>query len=187
MLRVSLSVFFLSIVAACSALSDEFPLEVALTGQAGSYDVKRWKQDWAGCKFEDGIAEGHASLIQDMGRNWLRITCAPNQIGPEKGGIGWRWPFEGNKQIELSYIVRFDKEFEFVKGGKLPGLCGGPESVTGGRPANGKNGFSARIMWRRDGRGEAYLYHMDQPDKYGESLPFPDNFRFPSVSRFRSY
>lgn len=34
-------------------------------------------------------------------------------------------------------------------------------------------------MWRADGRGEAYVYHMHQPDKYGESLPFPEEFRFP--------
>ena len=66
-----------------------------------------------------------------------------------------------------------------VKGGKLPGLCGGPRSVTGGRPANGKNGFSARLMWRADGRGEAYVYHMNQPKKYGQSFPFPATFRFP--------
>ena len=35
-------------------------------------------------------------------------------------------------------------------------------------------------LWRRDGRGEAYVYHMDQPDKYGHSFPFPDDFRFPA-------
>ena len=74
--------------------------------------------------------------------------------------------------------MTFSKDFEWVKGGKLPGLCGGPESVTGGNPANGKNGFSARLMWRADGRGEAYVYHMNQPKKYGESFPFPSDFRF---------
>jgi len=74
--------------------------------------------------------------------------------------------------------VRFSPDFEWVKGGKLPGLSGGPKNVTGGRPANGRNGFSCRLMWREDGHGEAYVYHMNQEGNYGESIPFPDDFRF---------
>ena len=35
-------------------------------------------------------------------------------------------------------------------------------------------------MWRRDGRGEAYVYHKNQPERYGESFPFPADFRFPT-------
>lgn len=34
-------------------------------------------------------------------------------------------------------------------------------------------------MWRAGGRGEVYLYHVDQPDKFGESIPFPDDLRLP--------
>ena len=163
---------------------DSYPLNIQLSGPAGLYDVARWKRDWPGCKFEDGIAEGRASIIESSDSKWLRITCQANQIGPEKGGIGWRKPIPSTSRLELAYRVMFSNDFEFVKGGKLPGLCGGPESVTGGNPANGKNGFSARFMWRADGRGEAYLYHVDQPSKYGESLRFPDDFRFPRGKPF---
>ncbi|MDZ4852296.1 MAG: hypothetical protein SGI77_23660 [Pirellulaceae bacterium] len=162
-----------------SCRAAEFPFDIAISGEGGSYDVKRWKVDWPGCNFEDGVAEGHASVVHHSNRNWLRVKCSPNQIGPEKGGVGWRWPLEGRERIELSYTLQFADDFEFVKGGKLPGLSGGPKSVTGGNPADGKNGFSARIMWRKEGRGEAYVYHMDQPDKYGQSFSFPDDFRFP--------
>ncbi len=163
---------------------DSYPLEIPLSGAAGLYDVTRWKQDWPGCKFEDGISEGRVSVIQLSQRNWLRVTCKAKSIGPEKGGIGWRKPIPPTDRVELAYWVNFSKDFEFVKGGKLPGLCGGPESVTGGNPADGSNGFSARFMWRADGRGEAYLYHLDQPDRYGESLPFPDDFQFPKGQPF---
>jgi hypothetical protein len=78
--------------------------------------------------------------------------------------------------------VRFSKDFDWVKGGKLPGLCGGPENVSGGRPATGTNGFSARLMWRKDGRGEAYVYHVNanQRGDYGDSFSFPESFRFPT-------
>lgn len=56
----------------------------------------------------------------------------------------------------VSYEVAMDGNFSFVKGGKLPGLRGGPEpsGCTGGNAANGTNCFSSRIMWRKNGLGE---------------------------------
>lgn len=60
-------------------------------------------------------------------------------------------------QMYLRYCVRFPKGFDFVKGGKLPGLYGG--TVTGGQHIpDGANGFSTRLMWRASGAGEVYAY-----------------------------
>lgn len=156
----------------------DFSFRLAISEPSGPYTREHWKQDWPGCKFEDGVAEGHVAVHQLEGKRWLRVNCEPGQIGPEKGGAGWRWPFPGQEKAQLQYTVRFDPQFDFVKGGKLPGLSGGPLSVTGGRPADGHNGFSARIMWRRDGRGEAYVYHLDQKGDFGDSIEFPSDFRF---------
>ncbi|KAI9265550.1 hypothetical protein EDC94DRAFT_605249 [Helicostylum pulchrum] len=60
----------------------------------------------------------------------------------------------------LSYDIAFDASFDWVKGGKLPGLYGGPlgEGCSGGEKANGNNCFSVRLMWRKNGAGEAYAY-----------------------------
>lgn len=160
-------------------------VRVALSGEPGAYGLNLWRQDWPGCPFEGGIREGHVQRIDDATGKWLRVNYAPGGIGPEKGGAGWRLPFGRREAAELRYTLRFSEGFEFVKGGKLPGLCGGPENVSGGRPADGHNGFSARLMWRRDGRGEAYVYHMDQPERYGHSFPFPDEFRFPTGQAVR--
>lgn len=172
---------------ACAVLAASFlPVRaqeakvVKLSGTPGPYTVERWRHDWPGCGWEDGVKEGHASLVQRDGQNWLRIDYAVGQIGPEKCGVGWRWPIGKHESAELRYTVRFSKDFDWVKGGKLPGLCGGPDNVSGGRPATGTNGFSARLMWRKDGRGEAYVYHKNQPERYGESFPFPADFRFPT-------
>ena len=156
----------------------ELPISVMLSGKDGAYSEEHWKQDWPGCEFEDGIKEGHVSLKERDGSKWLRVNYAIGGIGPEKGGAGWRWPIGSHEAAELSYTVRFNEDFDFVKGGKLPGFCGGPENVSGGRPSNGTNGFSARLMWRADGRGEAYIYHKNQPEKYGQSYAFPEDFRF---------
>lgn len=57
----------------------------------------------------------------------------------------------------LSYKVRFPADFDFVKGGKLPGLYGG-EAPSGGESVDGENGFSMRLMWRKEGAGELYPY-----------------------------
>ncbi|QDV51146.1 polysaccharide lyase [Gimesia fumaroli] len=144
----------------------------------GVYTVKKWKRDWPDCQYEDGVREGHLSVVKTKNGAAYRVDYAVGEIGPEKGGIGWRSPIQPADTVELAYQVTFSKNFDWVKGGKLPGLCGGPESVTGGNRANGTNGFSARLMWRADGRGEAYVYHMHQPEKYGERFPFPSDFRF---------
>ncbi|TDU81506.1 hypothetical protein EI77_00816 [Prosthecobacter fusiformis] len=173
------SLFALHLLTVAAAFGAELPLTVSLSGEPGVYSKAQWKKDWPGCGFEGGIEPGRVTLVNAGKDSALRVNFAPGQIGPEKGGAGWRWPVGRHEGAELSYTLRFGPNFEFVKGGKLPGLCGGPENVSGGRPSDGKNGFSARLMWRREGRGEAYIYHKNQPDKYGHSFPFPEDFRFP--------
>jgi hypothetical protein len=59
--------------------------------------------------------------------------------------------------LHLRYYVCFADDFPFVKGGKLPGLFGG-EARAGGQIPDGTNGFSTRLMWRRNGDGEVYAY-----------------------------
>ena len=70
--------------------------------------------------------------------------------------------------LRLSYYLRFSKNFDFVKGGKLPGLFGGTE-ISGGKIPDGTNGFSTRFMWRRNGDGEVYAY-LPTNKKYGTSI-----------------
>ena len=68
----------------------------------------------------------------------------------------------------LRYYVRFPKGFDFVKGGKLPGLFGG--TVTSGRKIpDGANGLSTRYMWRTAGAGEVYAY-LPTSKEHGTSL-----------------
>lgn len=67
------------------------------------------------------------------------------------------WVHGAVDQAYLSYWLKFEKGFDFVKGGKLPGLFGG--RVTSGRHIpDGADGFSTRYMWRARGRAEVYSY-----------------------------
>jgi hypothetical protein len=71
-------------------------------------------------------------------------------------------------ELHLRYYVRFQPGFNFVKGGKLPGLYGG--TVTSGRRIpNGSDGFSTRYMWRAGGAGEVYAY-LPSSVAHGTSL-----------------
>ena len=68
----------------------------------------------------------------------------------------------------LRYSVRFPEGFDFVRGGKLPGLYGGT-ATAGGRTPSGDDGFSTRYMWRSAGEGEVYAY-LPKSDEVGTSL-----------------
>ncbi|BGP38965.1 hypothetical protein JCM10449v2_002903 [Rhodotorula kratochvilovae] len=65
---------------------------------------------------------------------------------------------EGKQRAMVSYDVGFNEGFDFVKGGKLPGLFGGDAGAgcTGGRGS--ESCFSLRLMWRENGAGEVYAY-----------------------------
>lgn len=147
----------------------------------GRYSVADWKRDWPGCRFEDGVSEGRVSVVESAGTAWWRVAYAAQEFGPERGGAAWRWPFADRpaRACELEYVLRFDEGFEFVKGGKLPGLCGGPDTITGGDDCDGTRGWSVRLMWRRDGRGQAYVYHAAKRGTYGDEFDFPAEERFP--------
>jgi hypothetical protein len=75
------------------------------------------------------------------------------------GGAQWYLAWQGGPvdTAYLRYFVRFEKDFDFVKGGKMPGLFGG-RITSGRRIPDGTNGFSTRYMWRTGGAGEVYAY-----------------------------
>ncbi len=170
---------------AAGALPGAEPLRIELSGAPGIYTKAQWKRDWPGCLFEDGVAEGRFTLVRQNGQSWLRASFPAGAVGPDESGGAWRMPFARRDQAELSYSVQFEEGFDFNKGGKLPGLCGGPKTITGGDAVSGKEGFSVRLMWRKEGRGQAYVYHMDQPSKYGDEFDFPESFRFPAGAAVR--
>lgn len=74
----------------------------------------------------------------------------------QAGGAQAELPLIGGPADDatLTYRIRFPVGFQFVKGGKLPGLCGAA-CWTGSN--NGPGGFAARFMWRAGGVGEVLL------------------------------
>eukprot|EP00121_Abeoforma_whisleri_P016894 Awhi_evm1s15487 len=88
----------------------------------------------------------------------MGIHHRANVAGSSGGSQFYQSYSDLNDKATLSYEVFFPSDFQFKKGGKLPGLHGGDEKCSGGYKANGENCFSLRLMWRENGAYETYAY-----------------------------
>lgn len=73
--------------------------------------------------------------------------------------------------VTLSYRVRFADNFEWSKGGKLPGLFIGHGSASGGEHSS--KAASCRLMWLAKGKVIAYVYvptGVHQSVSYGRAV-----------------
>ncbi len=96
--------------------------------------------------------------------------------GPHEGLQFFATPTEDHTIMTLSYDLYLDKDFDFRRGGKLPGLFGGWTNCSGGRHSD--DCFSTRFMWREDGDGEVYAYI---PDYHQQVSGFCDHAECNSV------
>lgn len=141
----------------------------------GTYTVDRLRAEWRDPAWEDGVSAGRVTVVGEpeawRGRA-LRILYPAGEVRPAASGAQWQLrldrPYD---ELHCAYRIRFGEGFGFVKGGKLPGLAGGTAN-SGGRPPTGRDGWSARMMWRAGGRAVQYVYHPDQPTDYGQDFPW---------------
>jgi hypothetical protein len=132
----------------------------------GDLGRANWLESWApGAKIDYG--SNNAQVIGDarFGRV-LRVlypagssSISYAREGHPVGGLEFkaRLPGGASPSVFLSYSLRFAPNFRWVKGGKLPGLCGG-SCPSGGTLVSGYGGWSMRVMWRAGGAGEQYGY-----------------------------
>lgn len=141
--------------------------EIAAVGPYARDDLDaEWGDvEWASIERAE-IVEADAT---SEGR-FLRVHYPAGSVGPSEGGAQFRVRLpSSHDRLFVAYRVRFAPGFDFVRGGKLPGLFGGTGNTGGERPT-GTDGWSGRMMWRELGRAVQYLYHPDQPTVYGEDL-----------------
>lgn len=91
----------------------------------------------------------------------LQVTYPAGSFSHDTGGAQFYslWnTTDGStfNSVLLTYELAFDSDFDWVLGGKLPGVRGGPDvdGCSGGDPALGENCFSSRVMWRKNAAGE---------------------------------
>lgn len=111
----------------------------------------------------------------------LKVRYPAGQVG---GGAGAQWltKFTPHDEIYISYWLKFNDDFDWVKGGKLPGPAAldpatGNSCPNGGNRADGTNGLEAVGSWKEppwQGALYSYVYHTDQPIQYGETMWWDD-------------
>ncbi len=125
-------------------------------------DVKevRWK-----------LLDNRASIEEDTEHGKiLKVKFPKGTVGPKQGGIQFDKPLPQSEDYYLDYYVKFADGFDFVKGGKLPGLTSGGEKYTGGTHPTKGEGWSARFMWSEGNKIIVYFYHMDMKGKWGDVI-----------------
>lgn len=134
----------------------------------GSYTEEQINKNWN----NPGkiIGKERCSIVKKNGKKVLQVKYAKNIVGMVNGGVQWRMNFGRSfDELYLQYKIMFERGFNFVKGGKLPGLSGGSNPGGG---ADSSKGFSARIMWRENGQIEQYVYHPGREGNWGRDLFF---------------
>ena len=117
------------------------------------------------CSFAHQLVSGSPSTVTV---SYPAGSSAPS-AGAPYGGAQLCAPFASGpkRAVSLSYRVRIPIGFQFVKGGKLPGVYGGNEPFSGG--GHTAAGWSVRLMWRTGGAGELYGYIATTTSGYGDS------------------
>jgi hypothetical protein len=128
--------------------------------------TSRWPMRWV------GRLDRISGYFERDGETWLQVTYPEGESGT---GLKFITDHRLGDRAYLEYKIRFADDFDWVIGGKLPGLTGG--NTTAGQTPNGEDGFGVRFVWETDGRGIAYAYHPDMPGKWGEPFSL-DNFWF---------
>ncbi len=109
--------------------------------------------------------------------NW---TCPPDSELRGGGGDYWTAYFtdtDGYDELYFAFNVMWRPGFDFVNGGKLPFLAGGPVNTQDATKPTEEMGFDCILMFRTSaedsrttGRIQYYVYHQNCPDpRYAES------------------
>ncbi|KAI3619064.1 polysaccharide lyase family 14 protein [Moniliophthora roreri] len=158
-----------SLYSLSTSTSFPFPSATLSGAEAQSHIVSKWSLSKG--RIQDGpkniafVNDPFPSSGASSTGPVLQVTYGKGSYSHDTGGTQFEnlWNTTDGSAFQsmmLSYEIAFDQGFEWVKGGKLPGLRGGPNATgcSGGNQPNGRDCFSARLMWRKDGAGEVYGY-----------------------------
>ncbi|MEU6786841.1 carbohydrate-binding protein [Nonomuraea angiospora] len=143
---------------------------------AGSaYTLSQWAADGWNAPWEEGMSTRtwiDGVNFNHSGGKSLRVFYPKGKIGPADSGAQAPLALTPAREYYLSYWARYSSDFSWGStefAGKLGlGLAGGA-ACSGGQVCDGYNGFSSRMIWRRNnGQAAIYYYHMGHSGQYGD-------------------
>ena len=148
------------------------------------FESDTWYKEWGERSKDvhtDTVATDPALKYEPLGGKALRIKV--DQGGHYGASLLFRFKErigEEPEEISFRYYLRFADDWHPAQGGKLPGIAGTyGRAGWGGRPVNGRDGWSARGLFRgqRDGRTPIgfYCYHVDMRGQYGSEWVWDKN------------
>lgn len=141
------------------------------------FDSDQWREQWSG-----GKRPTVRVVAEDKERSFEPLLGKALRIKVGKGGhygASIQYEFENRigsepEEIYFRYYLRFGGDWDPKRGGKLPGVGGMyGRAGWGGRPSNGRNGWSARGQFKGQKEGMTpigfYCYHADMRGRYGSA------------------
>lgn len=187
-----------------SALAAEYPGDKGIAENAAviafaDFDSEAWREDWSG-----GSRETVSVVGEDAEHGFVPLRGKALRIKVAKGGhygASLQYDFKDKngrepEEIYFRYYLRLGSDWDPARGGKLPGIGGTyGRGGWGGRPSNGRNGWSARGQFRgrKDGRTPIgfYCYHADMKGRYGsewiwekDGLGYLENNRWYCIEQY---
>ena len=164
-MRLASSVFSTALILVfVFVVADQSHAQVVFANDFDQYGTERvytdddLDNDFDEPRWNNGVTEGRVSIVGASEAHGgtgsaLAVSYPAGVHGTKLTGAQWQLEFDDEyEELFLSYRVKFKNGFDFVRGGKLPGLAGGT-APTGSSPADGTNGWSGRMMWRTDFQG----------------------------------
>jgi hypothetical protein len=95
--------------------------------------------------------------------NTVKVSYVPSATGTNVISASKEIPDLYQNEVMMEFEVFFDKDFEWVNGGKMHGLISGnPKTTATGCVTQPRNGWSFRLMWRGDARIALYIYDQSR-------------------------
>ncbi|MDA3631237.1 sugar isomerase [Saccharopolyspora sp. WRP15-2] len=170
-----------ALLALSAAPGGASPAAEPWSGGFADFPGDSWKQQWGvvdeGTFGYDRMTPQDDALDVFYGKGSSAPSCGDC---PSEGGGQFYTDFRSIGRddladapvLHLSYQVRFPADWDFGRrGGKLPGLYGGPP----GQASGGEHGkaWSTRYMWRirsDEPKATVYVYDPSMGDGYGEDV-----------------
>ncbi len=144
---------------------------------AADFESDAWRREFSGGNRPtvSVVAEDRERTFQPLLGKALRIKVSRG----EHYGASIEYDFKRRlgyepEEIYFRYYLRFGSDWDPARGGKLPGIGGTyGRGGWGGRPSDGRNGWSARGQFDGQKGGKTpigfYCYHADMKGRYGSS------------------